>query len=275
MDEDFIKTMQLKIVAGTDFTRGDLALMDTTNHNKNFQYAFMLNETAAKALGWTPEQAIGKEISKGKPGRVKAVVKDFNFKSFHDQIGPLLIFLDHEQTQNLFIRISGNNTVAAIQNMEKVWKDRINYRPFEYRFLDDDYDALYRTEQRTAGVFSTFSTLAIVLACLGLFAITAFTVVQRTKEIGIRKVLGAKISAIILLIAKDFLVLVIIATVIASPIAWYVASKWLHDFAYRIPIQWWIFIVAGAASLIVAALTISVQALKAALANPVKSLKTE
>jgi len=275
MDEDFIKTMQLKIVAGSDFDRTDVLQIDTTNNYKNFRYSFMLNESAVRALGWTPEEAIGKEISKNAPGKIKAVVKDFNFKSFHDPIGPLLIFLDHFQTKALFVRVTGNNTTSVIPAVEKIWKERVPYHPFEYKFLDDDYDSLYRTEQRTAGVFTTFSVLAILLACLGLFAVTAYAVVQRTKEIGIRKVLGANISAIILLISKDFLILVMIATVIASPIAWFVSDKWLQDFAYRISIQWWIFIAAGGASLIIAGVTVSAQALKAALANPVKSLRSE
>ncbi len=275
MDEDFIKTMQLKIVAGNDFDHTDVLQMDTTNNYKNFHYSFILNESAVRALGWTPEQAIGKKISKDLPGTIKAVVKDFNFKSFHSSISPLLIFLDYYQTQDLFVRIKGNNTPGTIGSIETLWKQQVPERPFEYKFLDDDYDALYRTEQRAAEVFTTFSGLAILLACLGLFAITAFSVVQRTKEIGIRKVLGANVSSIVLLISKDFLLMVFVAIVIASPIAWFVSNKWLQDFAYRIHINWWIFIAAGAVSLIIAAFTISFQAIKAALANPVDSLKTE
>lgn len=275
VDEDFIKTMQLKLISGSDYTHADLLLLDTTNHGKNYHYTFMLNESAVKALGWTPEQAIGKTISKGVTGTIKGVIKDFNFKSFHDQITPLILFLDNEQLHRMFVKIDGNSTAATLAEIGKVWKDRVSHRPFDYRFLDDDYDALYRTEQRTAGVFTTFSALAIMLACLGLFAITAFAVVQRTKEIGIRKVLGASIANIIMLIAKDFLALVIIATVIASPIAWYISSKWLQDFAYRIDIQWWVFVVTGIAALLVAAVTVSIQSTKAALANPVKSLKSE
>jgi putative ABC transport system permease protein len=275
MDEDFIKTMQIKIVAGSDFTHSDVLQIDTTNKGKNFRYSFMLNETAARALGFTPEQAIGKEISKNSPGTIKAVVKDFNYKSFHQEIGPLLIFLDHFQTGDIFVRINGDHTQDIIASLQKIWKDRNPGRPFEYKFLDDDYDALYKTEQRTAGVFTTFSVLAILLACLGLFAVTAYTVVQRTKEIGIRKVLGATVSGVVLLIAKDFLVLVVIASVIASPIAWYLANGWLRDFAYRITIHWWIFAAAGVACLVVAAITVSFQAIKAALANPVNSLRSE
>jgi putative ABC transport system permease protein len=267
--------MRLKLVSGSDYTHADLQLLDTTNKGKNYHYTFMLNESAVKALGWTPEQAIGKTISKGVTGTIKGVIKDFNFKSFHDQISPLILFLDNEQLHKMFVKIDGNNTSATLAQIAKVWKERINHRPFDYRFLDDDFDALYRTEQRTAGVFTTFSVLAILLACLGLFAITAFAVVQRTKEIGIRKVLGASIANIIMLIAKDFLALVIIATIIASPIAWYMANKWLQDFAYRINIQWWVFIITGAVALLVAAITVSIQSTKAALANPVKSLKSE
>lgn len=275
MDEDFIKTMKIKIIAGSDFNHTDLLQMDTTNQYKNYHYSFMLNESAVRALGWTPQEAVGKQISKNMPGTIKAVVKDFNFKSMHEEIGPLLIFLDHEQTGAIFARVNGLNTAAAVKAMEKIWKERAPEKPFEYRFLDDDYDALYRNEQRTAGVFTTFSALAILLACLGLFAVTAYAVVQRTKEIGIRKVLGATVSQIILLISKDFLYLVIIATIIASPIAWYMSHKWLQDFAYRISINFWIFIAAGAASLLIAGLTVSIQSLKAALTNPVKSLKSE
>jgi putative ABC transport system permease protein len=275
VDENFIKTIKLKLIAGSDYTHADLMTLDTTKQYKNYRYTFILNESAVKALGWTPEQAIGKTISKNTPGVIKGVVKDFNFKTFHDPISPLILFLNDDQLYNIFVKIDGNKTAATIAELGKVWKSRINHRPFDYRFLDDDYDALYRTEQRTAGVFTTFSVLAILLACLGLFAITAFAVVQRTKEIGIRKVLGAGVANIILLIAKDFLALVVIATIIASPIAWYISNKWLQDFAYRIDIQWWVFAVTGAAALLVAAVTVSVQSTKAALANPVKSLKTE
>ena len=171
--------------------------------------------------------------------------------------------------------VNGQNTSSVIKSIEALWKERVPGRPFEYKFLDDDYDALYRSEQRTAGVFTTFSVLAILLACLGLFAVSAYAVLQRTKEIGIRKVLGANISEIIMLISKDFLYLVIIASAIASPIAWYLSHKWLEDFAYRISIQWWVFIAAGGASLIVAGVTVSIQSLKSALVNPVKSLKSE
>jgi putative ABC transport system permease protein len=275
VDEDFIKTMGIHIVAGNDFSLTDVQQFDTSNNSANLHYAFMMNESAVKAMGWTPEEAINKKISKGAPGTVKAVVKDFHFRSFHNPITPLVIFLDKRGPQKLFVKISGDNIPAALQHLESNWKQRVTHRPFEYHFLDEDYEALYKTEQRTAGIFSTFSMLAIVLACLGLFGLTAYAVVQRTKEIGIRKILGAGIPDIISLLSKDFLLLVLIAVVVASPLAWYSANKWLQDFTYRIDIEWWVFIVAGVAAIGIALLTISVQAIKAALANPVKSLRTE
>jgi putative ABC transport system permease protein len=274
-DIGFLKTMNMKLIAGSDFTRADLALADTSDHNKNFRYAFILNETAVKELGWTPEQAIGKTVYKNAPGIVKGVVKDFYFSSLHDQVGPLMLFLDRQFTNYYFVKVSGENIPATLQSLEKLWKERSPSQPFEYSFLDDDYNSLYKTEQKTATLFSTFSTLAIVLACLGLFGLAAFTTTQRTKEIGIRKVLGAEVSSIMLLIAKDFLKLTALAVVIASPVAWYFMHRWLQDFAYHITIQWWVFVLAGIGAVLIAFVTVSMQSIKAALANPVKSLRSE
>jgi putative ABC transport system permease protein len=151
----------------------------------------------------------------------------------------------------------------------------VTHRPFEYHFLDEDYDALYKTEQRTAEIFSTFSALAILLACLGLFALAAFAITRRTKEIGIRKVLGASVPGIMSMLSKDFLKLILIAAVITFPIAWWAMHKWLMDFAYRVNIGWWVFIVAAIAALLIALIAISFHSIKAAIANPVKSLRTE
>ncbi|MBA2763048.1 MAG: hypothetical protein H0U39_14025 [Segetibacter sp.] len=235
----------------------------------------MLNESAVKALGWTPEEAVGKTIIKNREGLVKAVVKDFHFRSLHEPIKPLLIFLDKQLVNNLFVKLSGENISATLNQLEATWKQRITHRPFEYHFLDEDYNALYKTEQRTAGVFTTFSTLAILLACLGLFALTAYAVVQRTKEIGIRKVLGATVLNILGLISKDFLKLVIIAMIIAIPVSLYAVNKWLEGFTSKIIIQWWVFVLAGLVTLIIAFATTSLQAIKTALTNPVKNLRTE
>lgn len=275
VDEDFVKTLNISIIAGSDYTYSDVQQLDTSNRGQNIRYSYMLNEAAVKALGWTPEEAIGKTISKGFPGTVKAVVKDFHFRSFHNPITPLVIFLDFRLPQNIFVKITGDDIPATLRQLEATWKERVRHRPFEYHFLDEDYAALYKTEERTAGVFSTFSLLAIVLACLGLFGLTAYAVVQRTKEIGIRKILGATIPDIVSLLSKDFLLLVLIAIVVASPLAWFAANRWLEDFTYRINIEWWVFVVAGIMALVIALATISFQAVKAALSNPVKSLRTE
>jgi putative ABC transport system permease protein len=274
-DIGFVKTMNMQIIAGNDFTRADLALADTSNQYKNFRYAFILNETAVKALGWTPEQAIGKKVDKNAPGEIRAVVKDFYFSSLHQPVGPLMLFLDRQFTNYFFVKVSGQNIPATIQSLQKLWKERVPARPFEYRFLDDDYNSLYVTEQKTAAVFSTFSTLAILLACMGLFGLAAFTTAQRTKEIGIRKVLGAEVSSIMILIAKDFIKLTLIALVIASPIAWYFMHEWLQDFAYHINMQWWVFVAAGGLSVVIAFVTVSLQSVKTALSNPVDSLRSQ
>ena len=202
------------------------------------------------------------------------VVKDFHFKSFHEAIGPLVIFMDKSLVRSLFVKVSGN-IPSAISHLEKIWKERVPHRPFEYHFLDESYHSLYKTEQRTGSVFSAFAIIAVALACLGLFTLTAYTMVQRTKEIGIRKILGATIGNILTLVAKDFMKLVFIAFIIATPIALYVGNKWLGNFVYRIPVQWWVFAGAGVITLIIAFVSISLQAFKTAMASPVKNLRTE
>jgi putative ABC transport system permease protein len=276
-DEDFVKTLGLKIVAGTDFTKADVMQMDTSNNGKNLKYSFMLNESAAKALGWEPGNAIGRGISKGVevPGIVKAVVKDFHFHSLHEPITPLIIFLDESRTNSMFIKILPGDISVTLNNLKRVWDQRVTHRPFEYHFLDEDYEALYKTEQRTAEIFTTFSALAILLACLGLFALAAFAITRRTKEIGIRKVLGASAPGIMRMLSQDFLKLILIAAVITFPIAWLAMHKWLMDFAYRVNIGWWVFVVAAMAAMLIALIAISFHSIKAAIANPVKSLRTE
>ena len=274
VDENFIGTLGLKIIAGSDYNQTDVKQFDTSDGGRNLHHTYILNESAVRAFGWTPQEAIGKMVTKGTSGPIKAVVKDFHFRSLHEPIGPLAIFLDKRMLGTMFVKVSGN-IPAALSFLEKTWKERITHRPFEYHFLDEDYDALYKAEQKTAGVFTAFASIAIILACLGLFALTAYTMVQRTKEIGIRKILGATVSNILSLVSKDFIKLVVIAFVIASPIAWFATNKWLGNFAYRIPIHWWVFALAGVATLLIAFITISLQAIKTAMTNPVKNLRTE
>jgi putative ABC transport system permease protein len=275
VDLDFIKTTGMQLITGRDFLISDFSLQDTADDYKNYRNTYILNEKAAKEFGWTAEQAIGKTVRKGAPGQVIAVVKDFHFESLHNPIGPMAIYLDTSMVRQIFIKVKGSNIASTLAGLEKTWKERVAWRPFDYRFLDEDFNALYKTEQRTANLFTLFSGLAIALACLGLFALAAFTTVQRTKEIGIRKILGANAGNITLLISKQFISLVLIGILIASPVAWWAGNKWLQDFAYRIDISWWVFLVASALAIIIALITVSYHAIKASLANPVKSLRTE
>lgn len=275
VDLDYIKTMGMEIAAGRDFVANDFLTQDTGNEYKNYKGTYILNEKAARDLGWTADQAIGKIISKSFPGPVVGVVKDFNFESLHTPVGPLLVFLDSGMVMQMFVKVKPeniNNTLAAIG---ATWKQRVSHRPFDYHFLDDDFNSLYQAEERTAHIFSLFSTLALLLACLGLFALAAFSTIRRTKEIGIRKILGANISSIVVLVSKQFLGLVAIAVFIAIPLSWWAGNSWLNNFAYRINVNWSVFAIAGMAAIGIALATVSYHAIKAAMANPVKSLRTE
>lgn len=275
VDLGFIKTMKMQLLAGRDFQQSDFVMMDTTNNNTNYHLPYIINETLAKKIGWTPQQAIGRTIENRATGAVVGVVKDFNFSSLHDPIGPMLIFLSRDLSRQFMLRINGNDIQATIGCLETVWKQRIPERPFNYHFLDEDYNKLYLAEQRTSALFSVAAALAIILACLGLFGLAAFTTVQRTKEIGIRRVLGANVSSITLLVAKNFLQLVGIAIAIAVPLAWWAGNKWLQDFAYRIPVPVYVFVITGLITVLIALGTVSYHSVKAAIANPVKSLRSE
>ena len=277
-DIDFVRTMGLTIVAGSDFTRADWLQLDSSTNPVEPHTTYMLNETAVKALGWTPEQAIGRTIYRsGNRGLIKAVVKDFHYAPLHESIGPLVIFLDDRYSHifQCFVKISGRDLPATLSRLEAVWKERVPHRPFQYHFLDDTYAVIYHTERQTAGIFTTFSTLAILLACLGLFALAAYSTVQRAKEIGIRKVLGAGVAQIVLLVSGDFLRLTGLAAVIAFPVAWWTMRTWLAQFAYRIDIGWWVFGSAGLTAVLIALLTTGFQAVRAANASLVKSLRSE
>ena len=202
---------------------------------------------------------------------------DFNFESLHQRIIPLVLYESRSNASNynnISIKTSGNVS-SAIALIESTWKKYLPEIPFEYQFLDDRYAKLYQAEDRQSSIFTIFSCIAIFIACLGLFGLSAFTISQRVKEIGVRKVLGASTGNIVRLISKDFLLLVVIAAVIAFPVAWYVMEHWLQDFAYRIHIGWWVFILAAVIALLIAFATISFQAIKAATTNPVNSLRSE
>ncbi|HEV8272681.1 MAG TPA: FtsX-like permease family protein, partial [Chitinophagaceae bacterium] len=275
VDLDFTKTMKMQLLAGRDFQQSDFAMMDTSNNGENFRAPYIINESLLKKIGWTPEQAIGKIINKGVEGPVVGVIKDFNFSSLREPIGPLLLMLGRDFSRLYMVRINGNDVKPTLGRLEMMWKQRIPDRPFTYHFLDEDYNKLYVGEQRSSTLFVVAATLAILLACLGLFGLAAFTTVQRTKEIGIRRVLGANITSITMLIARNFLIMIGIAILIAVPLAWYAGNQWLQDFAFRIPVQGWVFIAAAGATILIALATVGFHSVRSALANPVKSLRTE
>jgi len=269
VDYDFIPTYGIQMAAGRNFSRE--YGMDTAS--------YVLNETAVKALGWKAPDAVGKDFKYGnRKGHIIGVIKDFHFESMHQSIVPIVLVMFPPSVNyynNLSIKISGNNIPGALGYLESTWKKTLPEIPYQYTFLDQNFDKLYQTEQRQANIFTIFACIAIFIACLGLFGLSAFAISQRVKEIGIRKVLGAKVSTIVTLLSKDFLKLVAISAIIAFPVAWYFMRNWLQDFAYRIAMPWWIYIVAGIAAALIALVTISFQAIRAAITNPVKSLRTE
>ena len=222
---------------------------------------------------------MGKDFKYGNTkGHVIGVIKDFHFESMHQSIVPLVLVMfppSLNYYNNLSIKFSGNNIPASLSHLESTWKKILPEIPYQYTFLDENFDKLYQAEQRQANIFTIFACIAIFIACLGLFGLSAFAISQRIKEIGIRKVLGASVSTIVALLSTDFLKLVVISAIIAFPVAWYFMRNWLQDFAYRIKMPWWIFIAAGITAAFIALITISFQAIKAAIANPVKSLRTE
>jgi putative ABC transport system permease protein len=268
VDFDYINQYKIKVVAGRGFSR-DFGT-DTTQ-------AMVLNEAAVKMFGYTsPQQAIGKRFSQwGREGKIIGVVKDFHFRSLQEVIKPLSMRIEPDRSNLVSVIISAANLPKTITAIENKWKTLIPNRPFSYYFLDEFFDRQYRSEERFGKLFLNFAVLAIFISCLGLLGLASYSTMQRTKEIGIRKVMGASVSNIVNLLSKDFLNLVFISFFIATPVAWFFMHQWLEDFAYRINISWWIFAAAGVTAVFIALITISFQAVKAAIANPVKSLRTE
>ncbi len=271
-DYDFIPTYGLRVVAGRNFSRAFGT--DTSN--------FILNESAVGAIGWkNPQDAVGKDFKYGQyRGKIIGIIGDFHFESLHQKIVPIILLnpattADQSFFNSLSLKLSGRSVTGTLATIEKTWRKYLPEIPYQYTFLDENFANLYESEQRQGTIFTVFACIAIFIACLGLFGLSAFTISQRVKEIGVRVVLGAKVNSIVTLLSKDFLKLVLIAAIIAFPIAWYAMTQWLEDFAYRIGIHWWVFILAAILALIVALATVSFHAIRAALANPVKSLRSE
>lgn len=268
IDYDYIKQYNLKVAAGRAFSK-DFAT-DSTQ-------AMMINESAVKLLGYaSPQEAIGRNFDQwGRKGKIIGVLKDFHYKSLQQPIQPLTMRIEPSGFGTISIKVSAANLPSTIKAIDNKWNQIIPNRPFEYYFLDDFFNRQYKAEANFGKLFFNFAVLAIFISCLGLLGLSSYSTIQRTKEIGVRKVLGASVSNIVNLLSIEFIKLVLIALIIASPIAWFGMDKWLQDFAYRTNLSWWVFALAGIVAILIAFLTISFQAIKAAVANPVKSLRTE
>jgi len=267
VDEDFLSSYNMEFKAGKNFEA----------NNPSNRKTVVLSEEAVKLLGISdPEKAVNQMISNYDDSfKIVGVVSNYHQLGLNRSMLPV-VFVPRPEINNYYsIKFETSNIHETIASVEKVWNNYFPQNPFSYYFLDDDFNTQYKADDQFGKVFGLFSFLAIIIACFGLLSLSAYNVLQRTKEIGIRKVLGASVSNIIYLLAKDFMLLVCIAFFIAVPVTWFVMNNWLHDFAYRISISWWIFLVAGFISLLIALITISFQSIKAAIANPVKSLRTE
>lgn len=265
VDQDFLNVLQIGLKEGENFS-GELA-NDTTD-------AVLVNEAMLKRLGWKKRTAGLAEIDTRRIP-ITGVIRDFHMRSLRSKIEPLILVLHKNRGDKLLIRMTPQNVPGALAYIRDVYERLNPNQPFEYTFLDQTFAEQYRSDERKGDLFLGFSGMAIFIACLGLFGLATFTAEQRTKEIGVRKVLGASVTSIVTLLSKDFLKPVAVAILLATPVAWYAMNWWLRDFAYKINISWWVFALAGGLAVSIALVTVSVQSIKAALVNPVKSLKTE
>jgi putative ABC transport system permease protein len=267
----YISLYKMKLLAGREFTYTDFNPHFGKLHN------IILNESAIKLLGYSsPQDAIGKTIIRWRnKWDIVGVINDYHQKSLRYPVEPTMLFPAYSTNSPISIRVDTRDLPATIASIKKTYDAFFPGNLFDYFFLDERFNAQYANERLFGKVFAIFAGFAIFIACLGLLGLSLFATAQRTKEIGVRKVLGASVASIVALLSKDFIKLVVIAFVIASPVAWWIMHNWLQDFAYRINISWWVFFAAGLLAFVIALGTISLQTIKAALANPVKSLRTE
>jgi ABC-type antimicrobial peptide transport system permease subunit len=266
-DNGYVPAYKLQLVAGRNLQPSDMTR------------EFLVNESLVKSLGFKkPEDILNKEISM-LDDRIKCpvvgVLKDFNDRSLRHDLAPLLITTNITMYRQAAIKLATTDISSTLQSVKKTWEQTFPDFAYEYRFLDDKIESFYKQENQLAQLYKIFAAIAIFLSCLGLYGLASFMAVQRIKEVGIRKVLGATAGNIVYLFSKEFIILIAIAFAIATPIAWYFMNKWLQDYVYRIDISWWLFAAGGLVAIIIALATISFQAIKAAIANPVKSLRTE
>jgi putative ABC transport system permease protein len=274
VDPDFNKTLHIHILSGSDFTETDMTKTDTLSKRPSIYASYILNETAAKGMGWTPQSAIGKVIYQDDENRgiVKAVVNDIQLGSMHLAKGPVGFILDTAQIKEMLVKISPDNTPGAVDFIRNIWKVYSIDHPLSYHFLEDEYDILYKPDDNISIMFKIFSALMIFFACLGLFALAEFVTLARSKEIGIRKVLGATAVGLSIQLSKRFLKLILISTSIAVPLIYIFQVRWLSDFAYRINISSGLIMTAIGSAVLISLLTLGIQAYQSANINPVKNL---
>lgn len=268
VDFNYIQQFGFRVVAGRAFSPAFVSDTGT---------AMVMNESAVRMLGYrSPQEAVGRNFDQwGRKGKIIGVIRDFNYKSLHEGISPVVMRIERWAWGTVSIKVSASGLQATLAEIERQWKRSIPYRPFEYSFLDDDFNKKYAADASFGRLFFYFAALAIFISCLGVLGLASYSTIQRRKEIGVRKVLGASIGSVVRLLSKDFIRLVGLALLIAFPVGWWVMERWLHDFAYRAPIPWWVFAGTAGMSLLVVFATISVQAVRAATENPVRSLRTE
>jgi putative ABC transport system permease protein len=267
VDYGFIKTLGIGIETGRDFSR---------DYESDAREAYVINESAVQELGWTsPRDAIGRAFRIVNKGTIVGVVKNFNFDSLHSSIEPLALCLYEPGLENLYVRLRSERMAETLAGIERIWQDMAPHQEFSFAFLDDEFDALYKTEIRLGRVFASVTAASIIIASLGLLGLTALAARYRTKEIGLRKVLGASTADIVTMLARDFLRWILAANAVAWPVAYYAMSRWLQNFAYRTPISLWIFVAACGLTLGLAILAVCGQSLKAARTNPAESLRYE
>lgn len=269
VDPDYAPAIDLKFAKGRNFSREMFSDVDNS---------YILNETAARKMGFTPENVIGQQIKSQfrHNGHVIGVVKDFNFKSLHSQVEPVMMLMDSRaKYSDIIIKMSSQDISLTLNYIHETWEQLASNFPFDYHFLDQDFENLYSSEEKLNQIIALFSGLSIFIACLGLLGIVSHSIQERTKEIGVRKVLGSSVNGLVYLLTREYAALILVANLIAWPVAYYVMNNWLEDFAYRIEISWWVFVLSGLIALLIALATVSYQAIKAALANPSESLRYE
>ena len=272
---NFIEAMQMNVIAGRSFVQADMDKATSENYEER-RYSFVINQALLDHLMIDEERVIGLKVDlNGRKGEVVGVIENFHSTSLHSAITPMVLFADNQYLNALFIRLKPGDTQKTLMEVEEKWKTIVPEEPFVFEFMDEQYDAMYNAEIRLGNVFKVFAVLAIIIACLGLFGLVSFAVEQRSKEIGVRKVLGASVASIVTLLSKDFARLVIVAFLLSVPMAWYMMSNWLADFAYKIDMPLLAFAVAGVSLLVIAMLTVSFQSVKAATSNPVSTLRND